>query len=125
MDPFQRFVDQMWNVLAALAWQGYTCHGRGVVVVRLHLCEEAPIGTSDVDYYSAATIREGQYAWAPSELAKMIERYNAEAEVVVLFLNEETGDHLALLADATDRLSPPDALRLRREELDRVRRRAQ
>jgi hypothetical protein len=114
------FIRSQWRDFAAFAFEKFLSQGRGAVVVDLksaeRLGENLRVPTHYVADRSESLRRLG--GWPSDDIEEIIQNYNAEQDVVFLFLRLD-GD--VYHYNVSDDLTPPEAYSSKpREEHERL-----
>jgi len=114
-----RFIQENIEVIAAMAWQGYTAVGRGVVMVdetRIIMGTAIPAFGFPMSYGADSSVRGQQLQW-PGQVGGMLDSYDPETGFVVMLIR--TQDSTAYRIRAPN-LPPPIAYEQYRDVLKTV-----
>jgi hypothetical protein len=114
-----RFIQENIEVIAAMAWQGYTAVGRGVVMVdetRSIMGTTIPAFGFPMSYGADSSVRGQQQQW-PGQVGGMLDSYDPETGFVVMLIR--TQDSTAYRIRAPN-LPPPTAYEQYRDVLETV-----
>lgn len=100
-----RYIRQHWALLAASAWHGYLCYGRGIVVIDM-AHRPQPLVAYHTDRDLAGAHPSGASPLSESTLAQM-RSYDPQREVMYLLLHSDTT--ITTYRMSTAALPPPAA----------------
>jgi hypothetical protein len=104
----QNFMRAQWKDFAAFAWNKYSGAGRGAVVIDLRRATKELSGLRVPVFYVAQSSEQldARGGWPDEEIARAVEDYIPEEEVLFLFLRR---DGQAFHYIASDDPAPPRA----------------
>lgn len=97
------YIRRHWTALAAAAWQGYICQGRGSLIIDMS-GRHAP----RVSYCTRMTPKSAhEPSWLSATTAAQIRQYDPRSEIICIILHDDTTLTTYRLGAAA--LPPPDA----------------
>jgi hypothetical protein len=97
------YIRRHWTALAAAAWQGYICQGRGSLIVDMS-GRHAP----RVSYCTRMTPKSAsEPSWLSATTAAQIRQYDPQSEIMCIILHDDTT--LTTYRPGAAALPPPDA----------------
>jgi hypothetical protein len=108
------FIRAQWPDFAAFAWEKYSSEGRGAVVVDLRKASKSGVNLQIPTYYVAdgSERLSARGGWPSAEVEEAIDDYDAEQDVVFIFLRLD-GD--VFHYNASDDPPPPQAYAAKQE----------
>ena len=85
-EPRKEWINENWEPIAGLAWAGYLEGGRGAMLIDF---EELEGDEMNVMYFSENDIQSTFEGWPDPQLAELVEKYDPETEIVVIFRHPE------------------------------------